>query len=175
MPEFLHSHYDTLKDFAGPAATAFAALVATLITGSFAIAQYRLARAQKDIALDKLKHDLFERRYKIYSAAKETIEYITTHRDTDKIDTTKIRDLRITIDEARFFFDRETREFLERLVALSEDYYSTLYRRDHISIDDPQWGAVGGQLATYINEFRKLYADLPKAFEPALRFSQLQK
>jgi hypothetical protein len=76
MQEWFHSHYDFLKDFAGPAVTMFAALVAAAITGIFAYAQYRVASAQNNIALDKLKSDVFEHRYRIYTAAKELCELL---------------------------------------------------------------------------------------------------
>jgi hypothetical protein len=175
MRDWLLSHYDALKDFAGPLATVFAALVATAITAIFAIAQARIARAQKDIALDKLKFDLLERRYRIYEAAKQLIEYIALHRDTDKINTDKVKQLYVTIDEARFYFDPDVRDFLTVLTDRAEAYYTVLFERDHISIDDPKWSATGDWLAERLAELRGMYADLPSKFEKALRFSQLQK
>jgi hypothetical protein len=64
--------WENARAFAGPAATVIASIVAAV----FAAAQWRVANAQKDIAYDKLKFDLFEKRYAIYVAAKDLLEYI---------------------------------------------------------------------------------------------------
>jgi hypothetical protein len=175
MRVWLLSHYDALKDFAGPVATIFAALVATAITAIFALAQFRIAKAQKDIALDKLKFDLLERRNRIYEAAKGLIEYTALHMDTDHVDSMKIKVFYVTIDEARFYFDLEVRDFLKSLTDRAEAYYTALYARDHIPIDDPKWSATGVLLAGHLAELRKMYSELPGKFERALRFSRLQK
>ena len=51
--------YDVLKDFASPVITLITALIAGFITFTFNRNQAQLARSQRDIALDKLKFDLF--------------------------------------------------------------------------------------------------------------------
>jgi hypothetical protein len=56
---------DFFKSYAGPMAT----IVASLAAGYFARSQAATAAAQKEIAFDKLKHDLFDKRYEIYLAA----------------------------------------------------------------------------------------------------------
>jgi hypothetical protein len=55
--------YQFFKDFAGPMVTLLAAGAAGFITYTFARIQARIAQSQRDIALDKLKFDLFEKRY----------------------------------------------------------------------------------------------------------------
>jgi hypothetical protein len=75
-----------LKDFAGPVATTIAAITEIVVTHRFNKRQIEISRAQRDIALDKLKFDLFELRYGIYLAAKELIEYVSCHHDFDKVD-----------------------------------------------------------------------------------------
>jgi hypothetical protein len=64
MWEWIHTHHDDLQAL-GPLATIFAALIAVVVTGALGIAQWRIARAQKDIAYDKLKLDLFEKRHSV--------------------------------------------------------------------------------------------------------------
>src|ERR1700733_136607 len=67
--------------------------------------QAQTARAQSDIALDKLKHDLFEKRYAIYTAAKGIMErVIRTGADERPIDDHELMDMRIKLDEGCFFF-----------------------------------------------------------------------
>jgi hypothetical protein len=85
--------YELFKDFAGPFVALVGALAAAFITLRFGREQARIAQSQRDIALDKLKHDLFDRRYAIYSATKELLEYIPFITDIEKSDSTKIRSL----------------------------------------------------------------------------------
>jgi hypothetical protein len=82
--------FDFFKTFAGPIATVVASATAGGVAIWFGVVQAGIARsqaataaAQKDIAdaqlkiaFDKLKHDLFDKRYEIYLAAKEVIEAI---------------------------------------------------------------------------------------------------
>jgi hypothetical protein len=68
--------YELIKDFTSPVVTLSAAIVAGLITITFARIQANIAESQRDIALDRLKFDLFQRRYDIYEAAKQLIEHM---------------------------------------------------------------------------------------------------
>jgi hypothetical protein len=170
----MHSHYEILKDFAGPFATVVAAILATAITAVFAVAQVRIAKSQKDIALDKLKFDLLERRYKIYDAAKNLIEYISSNRDTRKIDSNQIAELYVTIDEARFYFDPDIQIYLKALTYQAEKFLTELYERDNLSTEDPKWTAGGELLASRLALLRKMYSELPDKFERALGFTQLK-
>ena len=79
MWELVRAHQDELQAL-GPVATIVAALIAILVTASIGIAQWRIARAQKDIALDKLKLDLFVKRYAVYDAARNVSEYMSPAR-----------------------------------------------------------------------------------------------
>jgi hypothetical protein len=106
--------FEFVKAFAGPLAIIAAAVVAMF----FSHRQVKIAETQKDIAYDKLKHDLFEKRYEIYSAAKQLIEAVfaapvggAVKRVTDP----EIRRLRLKLDEARFFFPPDTRAFCESI------------------------------------------------------------
>ena len=170
----MHSHYEVLKDFAGPFATVVASIIAAAITVVFAIAQVRIAKSQKDIALDKLKSDLFEHRYKIYDAAKNLIEYISSNGDTHKIDRNKIAKFYVTIDEARFYFDLDIQNFLEALTYEAENFITELYGRDNLSTEDPKWTAAGKLLASRLALLRVMYVELPNKFEHALSFTQLK-
>jgi hypothetical protein len=90
---WVRNHYDALKDFAGPVATTIAAITAIVVTHRFNKRQIEISRAQRDIALDKLKFDLFELRYGIYLAAKELTEYASNHHDLSKVDSNHVRSL----------------------------------------------------------------------------------
>jgi hypothetical protein len=81
--------YGFFKDFAGAIATTFAAIVAAGITYYFNRAQTRLAKTQADVAIENLKLNLFERRYEIYSSAKQLVEYLALQHEFDKVDHAK--------------------------------------------------------------------------------------
>jgi hypothetical protein len=54
---------ELVKALAGPTATVIAASIAAWVAYTFGKAQSETARSQRDIAFDKLKVDLFDRRY----------------------------------------------------------------------------------------------------------------
>src|SRR5271165_3612974 len=128
--------YDLIKDFASPVVTLITAFIAAGITIAFAFTQANIARSQRDIALDKLKFDLFEKRYTIYAATKQLLEHVVLIHDLDKSEPTKIRSLYIALDE------------LSDIQSVCERFFTHLGERGHISIDDAEkWGAMAKTLA----------------------------
>src|SRR5262245_25224390 len=75
MTTWFVEHYDLLKDFAMPVAAIFAAVVAAGIAAIFGLVQMRIANSQRDLARDRLKFDLHQKRYEIYDAAKSLLEH----------------------------------------------------------------------------------------------------
>jgi hypothetical protein len=72
-----HTWYDVFHDFAGPVATVIAATAAAVITWYFGRTQARIAtnqaeiaRKQSELAAVRLQHDLYDRRFAIYNAAR---------------------------------------------------------------------------------------------------------
>jgi hypothetical protein len=169
--------YDILKDFAGPLATTFAATVAAIITFYFNRRQTQIATAQRDIAVDKLKVDVFERRYEIYDAAKSLIETVTRELDFPKLDSMKIRSLYIKIDEGRFFFPSETVQFLREITETCDRYLTAMARRSILNPDreteTAKWEALGDQLLNDSESLRRIYGEMPIKFESALALKQL--
>jgi hypothetical protein len=164
MQEWFHSHYDFLKDFAGPAVTMFAAFVAASITGIFAYAQYRIAATQKNIALDKLKFDVFEHRYRIYGAAKELCELLT-NTECKAPDSHRMHALFVTLDEARFYFDPSIIKVLENLVLFARHYHRHV---PDVRIVPPDAESARAKLD-------HIYRALPEQFERALSFVELKR
>jgi hypothetical protein len=169
-------HYDVLRDFAGPVATTIAAITAIVVTHRFNKRQIEVSGAQRDIALDKLKFDLFELRYGIYLAAKELIEYVSAHHELDKVDSNHVRSLYVKLDEARFFFDKETIKFMQEIVATAEKRFELMRQRDLADIDNEDiWSKLVDGLTGCDISMRKMYAQAPEVFEGSLRFDQLVK
>jgi hypothetical protein len=75
-----------------------------IITFIISRGQRRIAQSQRDIALDQLKFNLLQRRYEIYQATKELLEYIPFVSDIGKSDSTKIRALSVKMDEIALLF-----------------------------------------------------------------------
>ena len=167
--------YAFLKDFAGPISTLIAASTAAVITFVFNRSQTRITRSQRDIALDRLKFDLFEKRYTIYMAAKSLLEYIALHATGHgKYNAQQIRSFYVTLEEARFYFPSEQQTILTDLHSASETYLNHLEQRGLINIDHAdKWSAMAEQLAKDLKVLRDIYATLPEKFESALAFKQL--
>jgi hypothetical protein len=64
--------YEYLKDFAGPVATIVAAFAAVGVTWHFAREQARVAR-------EKLRLDLYSRRYRVFEAARKLLAEVAVH------------------------------------------------------------------------------------------------
>lgn len=160
---------DWIRTLAGPLATVFAACVATY----FAYAQVQVAKIQTDIANDKLKVDLFERRYAIYKAAKALIEYVMLNLN-GRIDSQVIRDRYVELDESRFFFDRHIQKVLDEVNKECDRFLVMTQERKQINSDDiALWQKTAEDCAKQQLKLNALYRSLPEAFENALAFRHL--
>jgi hypothetical protein len=165
--------YMGLKDFAGPTATVFAACAAFFLGYRFGKVQSSAVTAQAAIALDKLKFDLFEKRYEIYSAAKELIEKVAHVRSLDKCNPDEIRSLYIKIDEARFFFPTEIQNHLQHIHDLSERLLRLVGQREMLKLNDQQWAVAADEIGGVSLNLHEIYGDLPKTFQATLAFKQV--
>jgi hypothetical protein len=132
----------------------------------FGRAQYRVAAAQKNIALDKLKFDVFEHRYRIYTAAKELCELLLRKENVENAEWDKMYALFVTLDEARFYFDPTTIKVLDDLILFARHYY---FRH----VPDVRIVPVNEESARAL--LFDTYKSLPKQFERALAFVELKK
>jgi hypothetical protein len=166
--------YQVLMDFAGPVAGMIGAIVATAIAFAIGLGQKRVAQSQRDIALDQLKFNLLQRRYEIYQATKELLEYVPFISDIEKSDANRLRTLSVRIDEARFYFPPDICNFLHDTRARCEIFLTRLGKRDLIGTDDhEQWSATADALAKDQAALRMIYQSLPQVFERSLAFKQL--
>jgi hypothetical protein len=105
--------YEILKDFAGPVATVIVAAFVGWITWSHNTTQTALARYN-------LRINLFERKYAIYVAARETLSYLCSTRPDD-IDWNRVTAWSFKIREAPFLFAKEVLEYLDHVQSMSEN------------------------------------------------------
>lgn len=164
------------EHFAGPIATVIAAIAAVTVTAIFSYKQAKIAAAQRDIALDKLKYDVFERRYQVYAAARAFLKKVLQQHDFEKIDQPKILELRLMLDEARFFFGPNVRQYLEEMDAAAESLLQALAAKwQNEERKEPLWSQTMTRLGDESKKLVAMYAELPKRFEAALRLDQLAK
>jgi hypothetical protein len=152
---------ENARAFAGPVATVIASIVAAV----FATAQWCVAKAQKDIAYDKLKLELFEKRYAIYEAAKELIEYILQGNGGRVEDVAFMRKHYITLDEARFFFGPEIQILLTNVCKECDGYLVTIDEKDMMNpeVDPEAWREMGKKVANKGAKLREMGVSLPKS------------
>jgi hypothetical protein len=166
--------YCVAKDFAGPFATVLAASAALCVTFYFNKRQHELSSAQRDIALDKLKFDAFEKRYEVYSQAKALMYFALQQNDFEAVDHRQLKELRAKIEEARFFFGPSVRAFLSEIDQEVESVIDALAGRFLLETkyDATEWVKVRGQLEKNRRALRNFYDEMPSRFESSLRLSQ---
>jgi hypothetical protein len=182
------SWLDFFKTFTGPIATVIASATGAGVAIWFGIIQARIARsqaatsaAQKDIAnaqlkiaFDKLKHDLFGKRYEIYLAAKGVIEAIFNQSPVNDADPA-LRKLRLKLDEARFFFPPDTRAFCENIEKNVYEVLVASRAASGYSEDRPERLELRDRQSKAEIELAGIYAELARRFERDLGFEQLTK
>lgn len=170
--------YWFFKDFAGPIAIIIASGAATWITYRLGSRQAAIAEAQKDIAYDKLKHDLFDKRYEIYQAAKRLIEAMFAAPPGDDVgrhSDPEIKRLRLKLDEARFFFPPDTRAYCETIEKHVYDLLVASHAAAGYSEDRPERQQLQDQQANAEIALAKIHDELNKKFERDLGFDQLTR
>jgi hypothetical protein len=179
---------EILKTFASPIATIIAATAAVWVTYKFGSIQASLAKqqaqtagvqkdiaeSQRNIAYDRLKYDLFEKRYEVYDAAKRLIEAIFAKTPIDVADLT-IRKLRLKLDEARFFFPTDTRTFCEYIEQQTYEVLTVSHALQRVGESYGDRETLQEKQTKAEIELAKLYEQLPKMFERDLGFEQLMR
>jgi hypothetical protein len=175
-----HSAFGIVIALAGPVATVVAACAAVFVTyrlgtRQLAIAQNQatIASAQRDLAYERLKYDLFEKRYEIYLTARLAIEKITQHGTERPIQDMELLAQRIKLDEARFFFPPKTVSLIETIDKLVTSHEVARMSWDRFNDEDGVRLSEGEKMATAIDLLLKIYRKLPELFEAELGFALL--
>lgn len=105
---------DTLRFFAAPVATITAAIIAASIASYFAWHQKNIAYQQKEVAQEKLRLDLFEKRFRVFSSIFDYYNVILSWKSTEdqkKIRTSFFR----SYQEAKFLFGSEVEVIFKKV------------------------------------------------------------
>ncbi len=183
MPDW----YTIAKDFVGPAATMIASITAARITYHFgskqteiarsqaatAAAAKEIAKSQRDIAYDKLKNDLFDKRYEIYLSAKQLIE-MTSGDTFETIHDPRLREMRLKLDEARFFFRPKETGLFSTIENAAAEYLVDRVERDTTDDDQRARFEAAKRMTNTLKTLTQIYASLPALLENELGFQQLR-
>lgn len=91
-------------------------IIAVLIAGFGSYIAYQQYKINKQVAhtnSQKVKWDLFEKRYKVYIEVKNVLQYVTQH---SSIEIDQLREFNFSTRERVFLFDKDINEFIESLI-----------------------------------------------------------
>ncbi|MCK1595477.1 hypothetical protein [Bradyrhizobium sp. 164] len=156
-----------LKDFAGPAATAFAAVIAGLIAYQLGRSQVEVAEKSWATANEKIVLDLFDKRLAIFEEIRSIISEVV--RNGTAPTELHFRYVR-AIDRVPYFFGGEVQAYLEqlRLHLLDLDLSNTMME-NLIDPDRPKWVEKRSEQFLAVTQFYKEAASL---FAPYMKAHQ---
>ena len=100
--------------------TALLTPLIAIIASYIAFQQYRMAKS-------KLRHDVYERRLKVYKAAKEYLYWArTSQSEDDHREENPREEFRIAIADSQFLFDEELSEWLHEIEGRKDYLYGNL-------------------------------------------------
>jgi hypothetical protein len=170
MWDWIHVHREDLQAL-GPLSTIIAAFTAAMVASVIGIGQLRIAQAQKEIAHDKLKLDLYGRRYAVYRAAFELS--LALRPSSKRIPYEAFPDLQYTLQGAKFLFPDNVVDLTERIRKLSIEWQSGQKVLEGGSIPEEKRVAVDLRLKSIPEEMVGLLAQINDVFLPELSFKQL--
>ena len=157
--------------YGGPVATFIASLTAAGVAGTFGWFQYRLARTQRDIAFEKLKFDLFDRRYALFKKVFDILDKLGA--PPDPLVETNWSALvdEVPVNEIRFLYPEATVEFATEVQDLCGRASNCAYMKEVNGASDAEVDAE--KRAIYAEAFR-LDEMVYKVFMPELGLGNLR-
>ena len=157
----------------GPVATVIASLSAAGVAGTFGYFQYHIARTQRDIAYEKLKLDLYTRRYPVYELCRRALDALTSPPTPPEL-VDPLDEISEDFEklQADFLFSEETLDFITEV----EDLVSSVRVAQHLfdtSIIDSE--AYSQEQTRIFTAATNLEDGLGAAFAPELGFGHLRK
>jgi hypothetical protein len=91
---------------------AILAFFAAIVASGIAYGQYRTSRNQLQVAQERLKFDLFEKRFAVYKATSSLIQTVAVQ---GQLVPSDLQDFYKAISGAEFLFDDETRDYYMKI------------------------------------------------------------
>lgn len=174
-----HSWYEILHDFAGPFATVVAATVAAVITFHFgrvqsdiARTQAKISRQQAEVSSIRLQHDLYDRRYEIFTIAWDLLvrEIIPSAQCSDEAFYRFVRGTA----HAVFLVNEEVRQHLETLQKEALHLQRLRLRFNQTQPHTPERTKVVSEQQQLMDWFEAQLDVLIAKFKPLLGLDQFQ-
>lgn len=168
--------YQILRDFAGPFATIVAAIAAVCVTWRLGQRQATVAQQQADLAGEKLRHDLYNRRFEIFTSIFDFWNAMVSWKETPTPEQQAARQRFFSAsEESAFLFTRESGipELLKMLNKKGNEVIgykenSGRYKGDPATIIEQHQKATDIQLKVFEQGLAKVRA----AMHPYLDFSK---
>lgn len=145
-----------------------AAGAAVIVTWRLGRRQALIAHQQAQTALDRLRYDLFEKRYAIYAAAMDLMRMLVNEGRGEELNELAITEKLVVIEECVFFYPKTKCDFFSQLRL---DTYSVLELRAMRSAGAAAHCKLAGKLGDLAARLRKM----PEIFESTLGFPQLTR
>ncbi len=161
----------------GPAATIVAAVVAVVVTGTFAKKQTDIAREQARTAKEKLRHDLFERRWRVFETALDLYYAMISWADVPTPEQVKAKDAFFrAYQQSGFLFSKESgvEDLMKDLNDMANRVTGLKKSLRNVGIDVDErvaWQKEIDDIQTH--RFEETFLRLKSAISPYLNFHQL--
>jgi hypothetical protein len=140
--------YQIFKDFAGPVATIIASLAAVSVTWHLAQRQTKIAEDQADLAREKLRHELYNRRFEIFTSIFDFYDAMISWRETPTPEQQAARQRFFrAYQESGFLFTKES-GIPDLLKMLNDEGMKVIGYKEHPDL-------YRGDPATMIEQFEK--------------------
>ena len=133
-----------------------------------AIFQFNISNKQKRIAHQKLKLDLFEKRFQILQCMRDFISHVIS---TGGADQTEVRKLHLSVYGGEFLFDRELSDYISDFLERSRK----LSAATHVlqgQIDPGDRAKFANEMGTQLGWFVQQYNEIGAKFRPYLHMSE---
>jgi hypothetical protein len=159
------SMYLFFKDFSGPIATIIAAFAALSVTAYFAWHQKKIAKEQAYIAREKLRHDLYEKRYRVFYAVRKLLAGIVSQRNASE---EALRAFKIDTDDSVFLFDDNLAGDFEEIRSRAQKLQSLDHLMDSMPVGEQRTDTINQSTEHFVWLVRQLDR-LTEKFKPFLK------
>jgi hypothetical protein len=181
-----HSWLGIITALAGPIATICAASAAVFVTHrlgtrQLAIAQAqtaiadeqrKIAIAQRDVAYDRLKYDLFQKRYELNDMLRKLFECLG--RCTDPANDTDISMMRFRIrTEPRYFFPKDVADKFREFESVVQQYLRAQMTRDQYGEQEKERRDEAAKMGQAVLQLLDMLENIHRMMGDELVFSQL--
>lgn len=149
----------------------FGMLIIAIMVAFIGFLQYRTSKRQQEVAEEKLKLDLFDRRYKVFDATSDLFfNIMQSGAEFDKRDLPKFA---IKTIDATFLFDKTISRFIEKALSYATQLESINIQCNNLPVGAELDNLVKAQMEI-TGWFSGKFSELQNLFSPYLKFKDLK-